>query len=53
MRLMIPVDIDLGESSLSEHEVKDNVTEFARDLLIIGADEQGIALTLEEVEYEY
>lgn len=53
MRLMITVDIDLEESGLSERKVKDNVTEFARDLLIIGADERGIALTLEEVEYEY
>lgn len=35
MRLMIPVDIDLGESSLSEHEVKDNVAEFAREILPI------------------
>lgn len=53
MRLMITVDIDLKESGLSEHEVKDNVIEFARDLLTIGADEQNIDLTLEKVEYEY
>ncbi|BCJ93570.1 hypothetical protein acsn021_11390 [Anaerocolumna cellulosilytica] len=46
MKLMIEVDIDLEESGLIEKEVKD------KDLLINGADFQGIGLTLKQVSYE-
>lgn len=51
MRLTIVVDLDIEESGLIEDEVKDNIIQFARDLLIIGADEQRIGLTLKEVDY--
>lgn len=51
MRLIITVDIDIDESGLNEDEVKDNLVEFTKDLLIIGAEEQEIGLTLEEVSY--
>lgn len=51
MRLVITADIDLEESGLNEDEVKDNIVEFARDLLIIGAYDQRISLELKEVDY--
>lgn len=49
MRLIITVDIE--ESGLNLNEVKDDIVQFTRDLLIIGASEQEIELTLKEVEY--
>lgn len=51
MILAITVDIDTKESGLNEDELKDNIIDFTRDLLIIGAEEQKIALTLKEVDY--
>ena len=52
MRLVITVDIDLEESGLDQDEIKDDIVQFVKDLLIIGASEQGIGLTLKEVEYK-
>lgn len=52
MQLTITVDIDTKESGLSEDELKDNIIGFTKDLLIIGAFEQNIALTLKEVSYK-
>ncbi len=52
MRLVIVVDIDIEESGLNEDAVKDNIIEFTEDLLINGATEQEIGLTLKEVGYE-
>lgn len=51
MKLKIIVDIDMKESGLNEDNVKDNIIDFTKDLLIIGADEQGIGFTLKEVSY--
>lgn len=51
MRLVITVDIDVKESGLDSDEVKDNIVQFTRDLLVNGAGEQEIGLTLREVEY--
>ena len=51
MKLTITVDVDLEESGLDPDEVKDNIVQFTRDLLTIGASEQDIGLTLKEVEY--
>ena len=51
MRLVITVDIDIKESGLDPDEVKDNIVQFTKDLLIIGAADQEIGLTLKEVEY--
>lgn len=51
MRLNIVVDIDIDESGLIEDEVKDDIVSFTRDLLINGACEQQIGLTLREVDY--
>jgi len=51
MRLIITVDVDVEESGLNPDDVKDDIVQFTRDLLIIGASEQEIGLTLKEVEY--
>lgn len=51
MRLIITVDVDMEGSGLNPDEVKDNIVQFTRDLLVIGASEQEIGLTLREVEY--
>lgn len=51
MKLVITVDIDVAESGLDEEQVKDNIVDFTRDLLINGAAEQEIGLSLREVEY--
>lgn len=52
MKLSIVVDVDIEESALNEEEIKDNIVDFTKDLLIIGAAEQGIGLSLKEVSYE-
>lgn len=51
MELRIAVDVDLEESGLEEEEVKDNIISFTRDLLVVGAAEQEIGITLKEVDY--
>ncbi len=51
MRLIITVDVNLEESGLNPDEIKDNILQFTRDLLVNGAYEQEIGLTLKEVEY--
>ncbi|QIB69811.1 hypothetical protein Ami103574_10975 [Aminipila butyrica] len=51
MQLNITVDVDIEESGLQAREVKDNIVSFTRDLLMIGASEQEIGLTLQEVSY--
>lgn len=51
MKLVITVDIDVAESGLDEDQVKDNIVNFTRDLLINGAADQEIGLSLKEVEY--
>lgn len=50
MRLFITVDIDVEESGLNRDEVKNNIIQFTRDLLVIGAGEQEIGLILREVK---
>lgn len=51
MRLTIVVDVDIEESGLDQDEVKDNIINFTKDLLIIGAAEQEIGISLKEVRY--
>lgn len=51
MRIKLTIDVDSGESGLNEDEVKDNIVQFSKYLIIIGAEELDIALTLKEVEY--
>lgn len=50
MELIITVDIDVEESGLNSDKVRENIGQFTRDLLIIGASEQGIGLALKKVE---
>lgn len=51
MILMITVDVDTEESGLNKDELKGNIINFTRDLLIIGAEKQEIGLTLKKVSY--
>lgn len=41
----------MKESDLNPDKVKDNIVQFTRDLLVLGAGEQEIGLALREVEY--
>ncbi|MEY8355237.1 hypothetical protein AALB39_18035 [Lachnospiraceae bacterium 54-53] len=52
MKLTVEMDIDLEESGLFESNVKDRLSDFAIELLAVGAEELGIALTLKKVIYE-
>ena len=49
MQLIITVDICMKESGLDPDEVNADLMQFTRDLLVIGASEQEIGLTLREV----
>lgn len=51
MEIVITVDIDTKESGLDEEFIKDNIIDFTKDLLLNGAAEQEIGLTLKEVDY--
>lgn len=51
MKLVIKIDIDIKESGLDEKFIKDNIIDFTRDLLINGAAEEEIGITLNEVDY--
>jgi hypothetical protein len=51
MKLIIVVDIDINESGLDEEFIKDNIIDFTKDLLIKGAAEEEIGLTLKKVDY--
>lgn len=53
MVLDIKVEIDTDESGLDEEEIKDNIIDFTRELLVNGATEERIAMTLKEVNYTY
>lgn len=49
IQLIIIVDIYVKESGLDPYEVNADLMQFTRDLLVIGASEQEIGLTLREV----
>lgn len=51
MKLKITVDIDIEKSNLNEDEIKDNIIEFAGDLLN-GAYENKVVYDLKEIEYD-
>lgn len=52
MIISIKIDVDAVESGFkTEDELKDQIVDFSRDLIINGAEELGTALTLKEVEY--
>lgn len=46
MRLTMTVDIDMEESGLDEVRIKDDMMGFARNLVIIGAEDLQIGLTV-------
>lgn len=52
MKLIITVDIDLEESGLDKDSLKDNIVGFTKDLLINGAADKEIGLTIREVDYD-
>lgn len=52
MRLVMTVDIDMEESGLDEKVVKDAVETFVKELLLVGAVDLEIGLTLQKVECE-
>ena len=52
MRLVMTVDVDVEESGLDEKVVKDAVETFAKELLLVGAENLEIGLTLHKVECE-
>lgn len=53
MKISITLDVDVEETGYkNKDEFKDNIVEFSRDLIINGAENEEVALTLLEVEYE-
>ncbi|MGN0593988.1 MAG: hypothetical protein ACI4I6_02410 [Hominimerdicola sp.] len=52
MKISIVLDIDVQESGYTEDDLKDNIVDFTRDLIINGADNEEVAFTLLEVDYE-
>lgn len=52
MVMSIKVDVNIEESGLVEDEVKDNIVDFAQNLIINGASSEEIGLRLMEVSYE-
>ena len=54
MKISIILDVDAQESGYAnEGELKDNIVDFARDLIINGADYEEVGCTLLEVDYDY
>lgn len=49
IHLIIKVGIDVEESGLNQDEIKKDIVQFTKNLLILGAEEQGIGLTMEGV----
>ena len=52
MTLVMTVDIYTEESGMDENEIKQDIADFARGILLTGAKTQDVALTLKKVEYE-
>lgn len=52
MILTIKIDVGVKESGYeSEDDLKDNIVDFTKDLLINGAENEEVELTLLSVEY--
>lgn len=52
MKITITIDIDpIASGYADEDDLKDNITDFARDLIINGAENEEVELTLLSVEY--
>ncbi len=52
MRLEMTVDVDLEESGLDPEEIKGEMWNFVKELLLLGAVDMEIGLTLQKVEHE-
>lgn len=52
MRLVMTVDVDLEEAGLDPEEIKGEMWNFTRELLLLGAVDMEIGLTLQKVEGE-
>ena len=53
MKVYITLDIDIQETGYTyEDEFKDNIVDFARNLIINGAENEEVALTILSVGYE-
>lgn len=53
MIMSITIDVDAKASGyVNEDELKDDIVIFARDLIINGAEEECVELTMLSVEYE-
>ena len=52
MKLSVELDIDIQESGYTEDDLKDNIVDFVHDLIINGAENEEVALTLLKVSYE-
>lgn len=52
MRLVMTVDVDLEEAGLDSEEIKGEMWNFTRELLLLGAVDMEIGLTLQKVENE-
>ena len=50
MRLVMTVDVDLEESGLNPVELNEEIGSFTRELLLMGAIDMEIGLTLQKVE---
>lgn len=51
MIMSIKVDINCEESGLEEEKIKDNIAEFASNLIVNGASSEEIGLRVLEVTY--
>ena len=52
MKVIITIDVDAQETGYrDDDELKDNIIDFARDLMINGAENEEVACTLLEVDY--
>lgn len=53
MKITITIDVNAQETGyLDDDELKDNIVDFARDLIINGAENEEVGLTLLNVSYE-
>lgn len=53
MKIQITIDVNAQETGYrDDDELKDNIVDFARDLMINGAENEEVALTLLDVSYE-
>lgn len=52
MIISISIDVDSIESGFkNDDELKDLIVDFTRNLIVKGAEEMEVALTIKEVEY--